>query len=159
MKGAGGGLFQLDLSLAKSGNCSSSITTAVNIVNNITAIGVTSMTLNLEDSLLYFAIGKSDLLSFSLEGGEIVNYTHETSGLNSESIASYNRYLAVTVDGPLISFVSIRIGGALEILPAGNFINRLYMIREEFQPLPGISVWLLSRVYKSIYIYIYHEPR
>lgn len=140
VKGADGGIFQLDLSLVRSGNCFSSTTAAVNIVHNITTIGVTSMTLNLEDSLLYFVVGTTNLSSISLEEEEIVNYDHGAFNLDPRSIASYNEYLAVTVgEAPIILFARIRSGkGQPVVAVTGTNPNHMYMIREEFQPLPGV---------------------
>ena len=147
--GSGGGIFKLDLAMANSGSCSNSTNDTVNIVSDVAAeMGVKSITLNLEDSLLYFAIGESSLLSINL-GGEIVNYSHQAlpSVLDARSIASYNEYLAVTVNNPLGFglFVRIRrqiegISGLLLIQEGDGTVtpDHLYMIREEFQPQPGV---------------------
>ena len=147
VQGPGGGIFQSNLTFDNSGSCSSSTVDAVNIVSDIAAAtGVRSMTLNLEDSFLYFAIGESDLLSISLGEGEIVNYTHSAVILDARSIASYNEYLAVTADSlDFAVFVRIRrqregVEDLLVVEERGGdeIPDHLYMIREEFQPQPSV---------------------
>ena len=145
--GAGGAIFQLDLTLAKAASCSSSPAGIVNIVPAYATIGINSMTLNLEDSLIYFAPGSSNLASISLGEKLIANYTHDSGILDARSMASYNEYLAIP------SMVNIGFGVFVRIRPPDNnaqvllssggieaIINHMYMIREEFQPLPGMYV-------------------
>ena len=150
MFGSGGGIFRLDLTLAKSGSCCSSVTHAycIVVVSNITNIA--AMTLNLEDSLLYFANGTTDLSAITLGENLTEHFPHVATRVDIRSIASYNEYLVVTspsTDGDVLgSFVRIRssppgtvrrdIVGILGF-ELGENATHLYMIREEFQPLPG----------------------
>ena len=150
--GAGGGIFQLDLTLAIAASCSNSAVGAINIIPDYATNGVNSMTLNLEDSLIYFAPGSDNLSSISLEEKLIVNYTHGSPILDARSMASYNEYLAVPVTTTAMTinnfglFVRIRSleGGTPTV---GIFssetearTSHMYMIREELQPSPGMYV-------------------
>ena len=155
----------MDLTLAKSGNCVSSATGVVRIVGDFAGTGISSMTLNLEDLLLYFAYGSSNLSSISLGERLIVNYPHAATILDPRSIASYNEYLAVTARQSVLGvFVRIRSqqpGNPLVGIrnqngnpsPAGH----LYMIREEFQPLPGMPMLRFTYCRSAILSYCcYH---
>ena len=162
--GSGGGIFQLDLALAKSGNCFSPAAGVVRIVGDLAGTGISSMTLNLEDALLYFAYNTASLSSISLRGGMIVNYSHGGTGLNGRSIASYNEYLAVTTTGSIgfVLGIFVQIIGSQNVVvirtldpdptPAGH----LYMIREEFQPLPGMLMLCLPSYHIIVVIIQYH---
>ena len=147
--GAGGGIFQLDLTLAKAASCSSSPAGIVNIVPAYATNGINSMTLNLEDSLIYFAPGNSNLASISLGEKLIANYTHGSLILDARSMASYNEFLAI----PIITAVNVIFGLFVRIRPPDSnaqlllssggipaITNHMYMIREEFQPLPGMYI-------------------
>ena len=146
--GAGGGIFQLELTLAKAAaSCFSSAVGTVNITSSYATNGINSMTLNLEDSLIYFASGSSNLASISLGEKLIANYTHGSFILDTRSMASYNEYLAIpsTLDNVFGVFVRIRPpdSNAQVLLSSGAdaaITNHMYMIREEFQPLPGMYV-------------------
>ena len=145
--GAGGGIFQLDLTLAKSASRSSSAIGIVNIVPAYAINGINSMTLNLEDSLIYFAPGSSNLASISLGKKLIANYTHGSFILDARSMASYNEYLAIPSTLDIVFGVFVRIrppdSNAQLLLSSGGdaaITNHMYMIREEFQPLPGMYV-------------------
>ena len=143
---AGGGIFQLDLTLAEAASCSSSLVGIVNIVPAYATNGINSMTLNLEDSLIYFAPGSSNLASISLGEKLIANYTHGSFILDARSMASYNEYLAIpsTLENVFGVFVRIRPpdsnAQSLLLSSAEAITNHMYMIREEFQPLPGMYV-------------------
>ena len=148
--GAGGGIFQLDLTLAITASCSNSAVGAVNIIPDYATNGINSMTLNLEDSLIYFAPGSTNLASISLGEKLIVNYTHTSGILNASSMASYNEYLAVPVvqgssDILFGLFVQIRPSEGPPIIgifgETESETSHMYMIREEFQPLPGMYVY------------------
>ena len=152
--GADGGIFQLDLTLAIAASCSNFAVGAVNIIPDYAINGVDSMTLNLEDSLIYFAPGSDNLASISLGEKLIVNYTHGSLILDARSMASYNEYLAVPVtrtesnNGIFGLFVRIRsLEGATSTV--GIFssetearTSHMYMIREELQPSPGMYVYI-----------------
>ena len=152
--GAGGGIFQLDLTLAITASCSNFAVGAVNIIPDYATNGVNSMTLNLEDSLIYFAPGSDNLSSISLGEKLIVNYTHGSDILDARSMASYNEYLAVpvTITATTINnfglFVRIRsLEGATATV--GIFssetearTSHMYMIREELQPSSGMCVYM-----------------
>ena len=152
VNGTGGGIFQLDLTLAIAASCSNFAVGAVNIIPDYATNGINSMTLNLEDSLIYFAPGRNNLSSISLGEKLIVNYTHGSVILDARSMVSYNEYLAVPVtrtesnNGIFGLFVRIRsLEGArstVGIFSSGAEArtNHMYMIREEFQPLPGMYV-------------------
>ena len=161
--GTGGGIFRLDLTLAKSGNCFSSASSgAVNIVGDFAANGINSMTLNLEDSLLYFAYGGSNLASISLGDASLVIYNHTGAILDARSIASYNQYLAVTTarDFSVVLglFVKIRLQQAGRELVGirGSNAGHLYMIRDEFQPSPGMHTLVCLPCYIIDTITQYH---
>ena len=146
MLGTDGGIFRLDLALAKSGSCFSFATGVDSMVNETE---IDSMTLNLEDDRLYFAFGSTNLASITLEEENIENYIHTGIGLDIRSIASYNEYLVVTSLSNLsVTFgLFVRIfgsqssGGSVVGIRGENSAaqnaTHLYMIREEFQPLPG----------------------
>ena len=153
--GAGGGIFQLDLTLAIAASCSNSAVGAVNIIPDYATNGINSMTLNLEDSLIYFAPGSDNLSSISLGEKLIVNYTtHGSPILDARSMASYNEYLAVpvTITATTINifglFVRIRsLEGATSTV--GIFssetearTSHMYIIREELQPSSGMCVYM-----------------
>ena len=145
--GPGGGIFQLHLTLAKAASCFSSAVGAVNILLDYAANGIYSMSLNLEDSLIYFTPGGSHLSSISLGEKVVVNYTHISPILDARSIASYYEYLVVPVKAaPAITgifglFIQIRppeSTAVVEILGnTSNGTSHVYMMREELQPLPG----------------------
>ena len=159
----------MDLILAKSGNCVSSATGVVRIMDDFAGTGISSMTLNLEDLLLYFAYGSFNLSSISLGERLIVNYPHTATILDPRSIASYNEYLAVTVASTVsvLSGVFVRIrsqqqsGEPLVAIrtqndnpsPAGH----LYMIQEEFQPLPGMQMIYILWVCYLIILLLSHS--
>ena len=158
--GTGGGIFQLDLISAIAASCSNPAVGAVNMIPDYATIGVNSMTLNLEDSLIYFAPGSTNLSSISLGEKLIVNYTHGSTILDTRSMASYNEYLAVPVE--ITDDTSNNFGLFVRIRPPATSraivaifgetdarTSHMYMIREEFQPVPGVYV----RVYTcSVYI-------
>ena len=160
--GPGGGIFQLDLTLAKSGNCLSSATGVDSIVGNFAATGINSMTLNLEDSLLYFAYNSSNLSSISLGERLIVEYDHGLTALDAISIASYNEYLVSTTSRTVLFsglFVRIRLRQSVTNFVAinGDVASHLYMIREEFQPLPGMQMLQFMYGPSSYTITQYHR--
>ena len=143
VQGLGGGIFRLDLTLAKHGSCFSSVSSAVNIIMpNFAATGIYSMTLNLEDSLLYFATENSTLSSISLGDEQIVNYTHNLTILNARSIVSYNEYLAVVSLQNDFSTVFVNISSQQKLnvviilftTPPPS-TTHLFMIHDEVQPL------------------------
>ena len=152
MTGAGGGIFQLDLTLAIAASCSNFAVGAVNIIPDYATNGVNSMTLNLEDSLIYFAPGSTNLASISLGEKLIVNYIHTSSILDARSMASYNEYIAVPVETE--SSINGLFGLFLRIRPSegppvvGIFgdteteTSHMYMIREELQPSSGMYVYM-----------------
>ena len=150
MLGSGGGIFRLDLTLAKSGRCNSSVTDVYRIVDDFNATGITAMTLNLEDSLLYFAFGTTNLSAITLGENSTEHFPHVGTRVDIRSIASYNEYLVVTSpstdDLVLGSFVRIRSSPpgtvrrdvvGIRGFNLGENVTHFYMIREEFQPLPG----------------------
>ena len=149
--GAGGGIFQLDLTLAITASCSNFAVGAVNIIPDYATNGINSMTLNLEDSLIYFAPGSTNIASISLGEKLIVNYTHTSSILDARSMASYNEYLAVPVttessSGLFGLFLQIRPSEGPPVV--GIFgdteteTSHMYMIREELQPSSGMYVYM-----------------
>ena len=150
MLGPNGGIFRLDLTLAMAGNCISSTAAAVdNVVREFAATGIHCMTLNLQESLLYFAPGHANLSSVSLVDGGTVNYTHgaTTSILDARSMASYNDYLVATVNSVTSEtfyavFVELQEQGVVAVVgfSMNSRSTQLYMIRDEFQPLPGTYV-------------------
>ena len=148
VQGPSGGIFRLDLTLAKTGSC---VSPASNVVNIISNHSVNSMTLNLDDSLLYFASGSHNFSSVSLEDGQIVNYSHNFIIVDARSIASYNEYLvvpAVMGDNNDFSAVFVKIrqqDSAQSIIIVTTTpptdTNHVFIIREDFQPSPGMYVW------------------
>ena len=144
VQGPSGGIFQLDLTLAKAGSC---VSPASNVVNIIFNYSVNCMTLNLDDPLLYFAPGSVNLSSVSLEDGQIVNYPHDFTIVDARSIASYNEYLVVPAlmdddnDDLSALFVKIRQQDSTQSIvivttTPPTDTNHVFIIREDFQPSP-----------------------